>query len=175
MAVEWEKAPEDVIELAKELIEKHHPHLRSAKIGILFRSEAPMRKGRRTLGKAGKVTPRWKPLLEERLDFVIWLAADWWLDELDSRQQKALLDHELCHCILGDNGWTTRGHDIEEFNVILERYGPWREDLERTVRAIDTYQMRLGLELGDMIGGASDEQIGKVLALDPEKAAGLPG
>lgn len=170
MATEWEVAPQEVIDLAEKLIEKHHPKLRSARIGILFRSEAPIRNGKLTLGKASKVTPRWKPLLEEPLDFVIWLAADVWLDELDSRQRKALLDHELCHCTLGDNGWTTRPHDIEEFNEILERYGPWRDDLRRTVKAIDTYQMRLGLEVSDMIKGASDQQIGKVLALDPERA-----
>ena len=169
MSVQWEVASEDVIELAQKLVEKHHPHLKSARIGILFRDEAPSRNGRRTFGKASKVTPRWKPLLEEPLDFVIWLAADVWLDELDKKQQRALLDHELMHCGYGENGWYIRPHDVEAFNVEIERYGPWRPDLRGTVKAIDNYQLRLGLEVSDMVNDLSDEQLGKVMAIDPKK------
>lgn len=76
MSVEWEKAPQDVIELAERLIEEHHPNLVNARIGILFRDKAPKSGGRLEMGKASKVSDKWKPLLREELDFIIWRAAD---------------------------------------------------------------------------------------------------
>lgn len=165
MAIQWEAAPQDVVELAEELVEKHHPKLRNANIGILFREKATMSKGQRTLGKASKVTGRWKPLLDDNYHFIIWLAADWWRDEATPAQQRALLDHELQHCYMFE-GWEPkmRGHDIEEFACIIERHGLWREnDAERRVAAAMKQQ-----ELPFV------QPTGRISALDPEKAAGLP-
>lgn len=142
MATEWTRVPKKVIDLAEELIEKHHRNLSDARIGILFRSEAPVSGGKRTLGQASTVTAKWLPLLREPYDFIIWLAADAW-EELDSRQQRALLDHELYHCHLSNEGKAEiRPHDIEEFAEIIQRYGFWRDDLERVALA---FQGRLAL------------------------------
>ena len=144
MATEWEQAPEEVVELMQELIRKFHPTLVNARIGVLFRETGLMKNGRLTIGSASKVTGKMQALLDEPLDFLIWVAADWWLDEATPKQRRALLDHELCHCALGDNGWTIRGHDIEEFAVIVERYGlDWRGDdiSERFARAVQQKQL----------------------------------
>ena len=148
MATEWTRVPQKVIVLAQELIEKHHSNLRDARIGILFRSKAPVSGGKRTLGQASTVTAKWLPLLREPYDFIIWLAADAW-EELDPRQRRALLDHELYHCHLNNDGKAEiRPHDIEEFAEIIQRYGFWREDLERVALA---FQGRLALADGGFV------------------------
>lgn len=129
MAVGWEVAPDDVIQMARELVDQYHPDLKHANIGILFREKASSSNGRRVLGNASTVTSRWKPLLEEEFHFIIWLAADWWLDEATPAQQRALLDHELQHCYMADPVTPAlRGHDLEEFGCIIERHGFWRKD-----------------------------------------------
>jgi hypothetical protein len=143
MATEWERVPSAVVKLAEELIYEHHPNLLSARIGILFRSEAPVSGGKRTLGQASTVNAKWKPLLREEYDFIIWLAADAWLGELTDHQRRALLDHELYHCHLNNEDKAEiRPHDIEEFAEIIQRYGFWRDDLERVRLAV---QGRLAL------------------------------
>lgn len=134
MAVEWSRASDFVIEIAQELIDLYHPTLQDARIAFLFREEAPMSNGKATLGKAAKVNAQWKPLLQEEFDFVIWFAHDRW-ELLDRRQRRALVDHELCHCRLVDGEPTIVAHDIEEFNVIIQRHGEWLPDMQDTGRA----------------------------------------
>lgn len=129
MSVAWEVAPEEVIEMAQGLVEKYHPDLRNANIGILFRETASTRNGKKVLGQASKVTAKWQPLLDGAYHFIIWLAADWWLDEASPAQRRALLDHELQHCYMLDGLQPKlRGHDLEEFACIIERHGFWRDD-----------------------------------------------
>mgnify|MGYP000847794433 CR=1 FL=1 len=164
MKNEWEQAPDDVVEMMKDLVDKHHPLLRNARIGVLFRETGVMKNGRRTLGQASKVTGKMQALLDEKLDFLIWVAADWWLDEATPKQRRALLDHELMHCGMGDNGWTIRGHDIEEFAVIVERYGlDWRGDAASELFARAVHQRPLPF--------VEPESAGKVVALSPSRAA----
>jgi hypothetical protein len=65
--------------------------------------------------------------------FVIVISADTW-KRLDERQRRALVDHELCHCVVSydDDGMpvlSTRTHDIEEFGSIIDRHGLWTTHL----------------------------------------------
>lgn len=137
MSTHWEKVGQDVIEMAQELIEKYHPSLQFARIGFLFRDPAPKSNGRIVLGKASKVTPSIMPLLQEELDFIIWFSLDVWQEQLDSRQRLALIDHELSHCFMENNEKPTlKGHDIEEFNAVIQRHGLWLPDLEDTAKAV---------------------------------------
>ena len=135
---EWWKVPDKVVHLAEELIALYHESLANAKIALIFRDEAPVTDGRATLGKAMKVSPQWKPLLKDQTtDFVIWLAYDRW-EHLDNKQKRALLDHELCHCFLDHEGRAKiRGHDIEEFAVIIQRHGAWNDSIKLVQRAIN--------------------------------------
>lgn len=136
MATIWEKCNPDVLDMASELIEKYHDSLRYARIGFLFREPAPKSNGRVVLGKASKVTDSIKPLLAEELDFIIWFSADVWFNELDDRQRLALVDHELCHCFMEDNEKPVlRRHDIEEFDVIIQRHGTWLPEMQVTAKA----------------------------------------
>jgi hypothetical protein len=119
----WAKASDDVIETAQGLIEQYHPWLKEARIGFLFREEAPVSNGRITFGKAKKVSDQDKTLLD--LDFIIWLAEDEF-SRMTGSQRRALIDHELCHCYMDNDGKITmRKHDVEEFHCILERHGFW--------------------------------------------------
>lgn len=136
MEEEWIKAPETVLEMADAMIAEYHPHLTSANIGFVFRAGAQHANGRLVLGKAAKVSPRDK--VYSNLDFIIWLAQDWWQGLLTDHQRQALLDHELCHCIFDKESGTfkIRPHDLEEFKEIIERYGLWDETLQRAGPAL---------------------------------------
>lgn len=133
-------ADSDVRELANDIIAHHHPHLADADIVFLMRSPTAKAKGKITLGTAKKASPEHKALYQGDVDFIVTLAGAEWKD-MTNRQRRALLDHELCHCV-GDseNGWGLRGHDVEEFAEIIRRHGLWHGDLEtvgETVRQLD--------------------------------------
>lgn len=135
MAVTWSEAPDEVIELAEEIIAKHHEALQEARIGFLMRSEAPVRNGVVVLGQASVVSA--KEQVHIPYDFLIWLAGDEW-ERLSLHQQRALIDHELSHCAWDSNKekGSLRGHDVEEFAHIVERYGLWRPAVRQFARAV---------------------------------------
>lgn len=146
MAVEWIKATDEVIDIARELIGQYHPSLEDASIGFLFRSEAPISNGKATYGKAKKISEADAIFMD--YDFIIWLAQDMW-DRLTPAQKTALVDHELCHCHLGDDDKPKiLPHDIEEFNCILQRHGFWWPSSHITVEAIQHSLLPLGERRG---------------------------
>jgi hypothetical protein len=126
---EWNEASSELVNMARELINEYHPTLKEARIGFLFRDEAPRSKGRVTMGKAQKVPLHLKPLMD--YDFIIWIAEDIW-DSLPEERRRALVDHQLSHCYL-DPIWgaTIRPHDVEEFVDVVDRHGFWTYDLLR--------------------------------------------
>ena len=134
MATEWREAPGLVIEMATAIIAEHHPHLLDARIAFIMRSEAPLANGRYTMGKARKVSTEQQ--VHMPFDFVIWLAEDVW-NRLTGLQKQALIDHELSHCMWDGFVASIRGHDVEEFTHIIERYGFWwprADDFESAVQ-----------------------------------------
>lgn len=161
MSSEWIKAPESVLHLAEELIREFHEHLQGANIGFVFRATADKSGDKLVLGKAAKVSARDK--LYSNLDFIIWLAQDWWMGLLTNHQRRALLDHELCHCIFDEETETykLRGHDIEEFQEIIERYGLWDESLRHAGRALAVAAQ------GYLPGFEKVTTSGALVALDP--------
>lgn len=122
MAVTWREAPDEVINLARRIIDNYHPHLEGASIGFLMRSETTRSGGKTTLGKARKVTAEQQVYLD--FDFIIWLAEDVWYS-LSQHQREALVDHELSHCKFDGLTASIAPHDVEEFTHIIERYGFW--------------------------------------------------
>ena len=132
--VTWEEASAEVIYTAQDLVRRYHPHLREARIGFVFRSEAQVSKGRMTLGKCSKVSDKMHPVLD--LDFLIWLAKDEY-EKMPAERRAALIDHELTHITMGNSGLTLRDHDVEEFYTIIERYGLWTTDLMAAKAAMD--------------------------------------
>src|ERR1035437_2110173 len=56
-------------------------------------------------------------------------------DSLDERQQEAVLFHELCHTHRNEKGkYKLLNHDLQEFNAVLGKYGPYLPDARRTIQ-----------------------------------------
>ena len=151
MVVYWEEVTQEVLDLAGEIIAAHHPHLEDAKVGFVFRSEASKSGDKIVLGQAAKVSAKLRPHLD--LDFIIWLAEDEW-QHLEPIQKRALVDHELCHCDWHDGRPRMRHHDVEEFYVILIRYGLWTDNLKRAKSVFETAvqgELPLGMKRGEVV------------------------
>lgn len=168
MKVAWSEVPQSVIHLAEELIEKYHPDLQEAEIGIVFRSEPSTTGGKMTIGHAGKVPENIKPYLDTKYDFLIWIAETYWQSASDI-QRRAILDHELCHCDYSDGKAAMVHHDIEEFNEIIERYGLWRVDLIKANMAFEKARQSPlpGMKTGK-VGAVEVKTFQQALPAEPE-------
>lgn len=135
-AEQW-PAGDDVRKLAEELIAEHHPELADASIVYLMRYPSWKSKGKPVGGTAALASPKDRALYGDKdLAFIITLNAEAW-PHLPLPTQRALLDHELCHCEWdGDKAdrddphpWKIVGHDVEDFTCIVQRHGLWVDDL----------------------------------------------
>ena len=152
MAIEWKKVNEDVLKMAQRLIDEYHPDLASASIGFLFRDPTPRNRGKITAGKAIKVADSVKEVMDEPVDFIIWLAWDIW-HGLSVTGQLGLLDHELQHCTYDEEFRPQlRGHDIEEFFMIVARHGSYRDEIMAMDKIIEKAKQDRLFELPDNLG-----------------------
>jgi hypothetical protein len=176
-------APE-VAEIANDVIAKVERHHRLAlcRIEYVFIDKAPRSKGRLVLGRArrmgglaafiaGRTTP--EAFTDPVPLFVIEISHNTW-ERLTDPQRRALVDHELCHCLceLDDDGepvLSTKGHDFEEFREIIERHGMWNsgttelgsiiaEQLAFAIDSVTTFVEGLGHVDTDTGEIAGDEQ-----------------
>lgn len=139
--------------IAADLIPKYHEHLRLVRIEYVFAQGALKSKGKELLGRAKKKSGLDAFLaMQESQDeaqpfFVIEISKPAW-DLLDKKQKRALVGHELCHCLWDvDKGIYMRTHDVEEFSEIIKRHGLWQPDVElfATIAAKHVKQMELPL------------------------------
>jgi len=146
MTTEFTDANDEVRPIAGELIPTHHRHLIGVHIEFVFRDPAAKKAGRVALGTAQKVSGLNAHLADWGEDaFVIVLARTPWID-MTPRQRKALVDHELSHCQVDDDGALhVIGHDLEEFVAVVERNGLWRSDVAEFGK-VAAAQLRLRLE-----------------------------
>jgi hypothetical protein len=127
-------ADDELLQIAKSLIEANHTHLLKAKITFVYQDKAPKTgDGKVILGKARKRTEIDKLLGREHEDFIIIIGKDKW-DEANEEERRCLLDHELSHCgvVVSNKGnlkWIMLRHDLEEFVPILSRYAYLRDQL----------------------------------------------
>lgn len=127
--------------------------LGEATIMIVMRRDEKIKQGRRILGTMnlpvfmGELRPfaTWMlAVICGRMlpDYVMILEAEWWM-EATPKAREALVYHELCHChhAVDKDGekrfteeglpiWDIQGHDIEEFNAVVRRYGAWKADIK---------------------------------------------
>lgn len=132
--MKYREAPE-VKEIAKALIEKYHPHLRSSSIAYIFQDKASKVSGGAftILGTARKTSQLDRSL--HGYDFIIVIAEDQWNKQNDPKKKEMLIDHELCHCWYrelknGSTEWIIRDHDVKEFREIIRRYKLNEEGIE---------------------------------------------
>lgn len=120
-------------------------------IGFLFRVEPKVKAGRQILGSAmlptvqGILKDLFEQLLAQWLGgmpaFLIVLDRDFWM-ESDQVTRAALLKHEMMHIKQeqdkygdpkfdrdGNPVFGLIGHDLEEFNYIVAKYGRWKSDI----------------------------------------------
>lgn len=158
MSITWEEASQSVIHTAEDMIKKYHPHLREATIVFMFRSESSSSGGKEVYSKAAKVTAQMRALLDEA-DFIIWVSQPDW-EKNNTAWREALIDHELCHCLIVDGEASLRPHDVEEFLEIINRHGYWNATLKELQVA---YQ--------EVLPGIIDSEtkFGRVFTLSPDR------
>jgi hypothetical protein len=133
MAV-YEEVSAEILALATELVETFHPDLQNARIAFVQRSDAPVSNGRITYGKACKIADQLK--VHFPYDFLIWISKRA-VKDLEPLQIRALLDHELYHCTMKQGQPAMRPHDIEEFTIVIDRYGLWNTCLQNARETFD--------------------------------------
>jgi len=81
-------------------------------------------------------------------DYIIYVNANAW-DNLSPTQKEALVFHELEHIGYKPSAkdetigkWTTRGHDLEEFNSVAKKYGKWLDDVEAFDNSLKAFKQR---------------------------------
>lgn len=137
--VQYDRA-ESVEEIAKELIRKHHTELVNTKIAYLFKNRPIKANGRDVIAFSSKCSGIVKVLSE--IDVVVIISYPSF-QQLDERQKLAVIDHELTHLFVEEDSTGAPklrklAHDVEEFSVIIERYGLYQEDLVRLGKVIQT-------------------------------------
>lgn len=138
----------EIRKIAEELIREHHRHLVNTRIEFLFSDKSTTSGGQDVYAKTSKVSGLNAFLASENEYPTAWTAEDendgraepffvmvvaepLWRD-LEPNQQKALIDHELCHLERDaeTEKLSIRGHFIEEFPEVIRRHGLWRREVE---------------------------------------------
>lgn len=146
------------IESRGPLANERHSHLVDATIGVLWTNVVNVRGQRQALAtaempqctggawKRGRFEQQMREWFSAVPDFVItFYAPD--VEKLDDRSFCALVEHELCHCAqaidrfgsprftrTGTPIFAIRGHDVEEFNDVVQRYGATSLELKQMIR-----------------------------------------
>lgn len=179
MATWFENAP-SAAEIARELIEDHHEHLRQALIRFVFRHSTNWsRQGEVVLGSTRRPGALEVFLSGHELDFVIVLNAGEW-SAMTPEQQKAEVDHELSHCGRNDKDeWCLWPHDVEEFAAVIDRHGLWRRNLETFGAAVQHAPQQLHMDVDgagkQAEGTAGDQPTGEAGDPATDPAAGQAG
>jgi len=125
-----------------------HSRLLNAQIGVLWTTAPYWRRGRQVLAQAempGRSKSTWTARRNlSQLHHWFGFVPDFLLtfdaiyaDGADDATFAALVDHELCHCAqaedefgnpkfnreTGQPSWKLRGHDVEEFVSVVQRFG----------------------------------------------------
>lgn len=176
---------EEPARIGRELMEAHHEHLLGVRVDFLYMNKTPKSKGRDVWGRAKKVSglnaflalgPRYMPETYEDQPydlFVIEVSEEVW-KHLKPAARRALVDHELAHCDIetdedGRTSLVVRGHDVEEFEVVVKRHGLWKQDVEDLVRA---GAEQLTLDAIDETGAVLKDD-GYCVAVELEDATGV--
>jgi hypothetical protein len=161
-------------DMLRDVIRAYHPALENHDLALLFKPKRSLSLGQEVLARAGLTTLREK-LLGDDVEAVITVAWDWW-EGASAASREALLDHELSHFGVNDEGELCLvGHDVQEFTAVWRRRGNWTEGLRH---AAEVLQMQLpGLALIPTEGGDIESVTlssgGKSVTLTAESGRGL--
>ncbi len=134
-------ADDSVLEIARQLIDRHHGELVEARIAYLFRAGDWYSGDKAVFGDAYKVGDRAKAA-GYGYDFEVVVNRDVWREAIPETR-RAIMDHLLSHCrravdaeggyVSNDDGsprWRKAPHDFGDFFGVIRRNGTaWHEDL----------------------------------------------
>jgi len=152
--------PAEIADRLLRLPEFEHLRAGEARVVYLMRVDPVIKAGRQVLGTCylptvqGSLKPLFDWLLADRfgndppIDFLIVLDTEYWQPASELKGE-ILVYHELMHCgqavdkhgadrfdpVTGQPIWCIRGHDVEEFVAVVERYGQHNDDIRRFVAA----------------------------------------
>lgn len=167
------KAGPEVMKLISDLIAKHHPHLVLIEddIGVVFREKATEKAGFVIAGATKKAPSLLSVLTDKKFTykFLIEIGQDAW-QELDQRQQLALLDHHLCAMKVeedansGEIKCMLRPPDFVGYKEEIERWGMWRPMDDDTLSIIEEMFGKKAAEAQEgQASRASDDDLDDVL------------
>lgn len=136
------------VEASGPLANEDHEHLIEARIGVLWTNSINVSKMRHVLAtaeipqamggawKRGRAEQQLRDWFETEIDFLLTFYGPE-CAHLDDRAFCALVEHELYHCAQAEDQYggpkfdretgrpifAIRGHDVEEFNGVVRRYG----------------------------------------------------
>ncbi|MBY3621096.1 hypothetical protein M2444_004770 [Paenibacillus sp. PastF-3] len=140
MSGSYEQADEVIMIIQRILkSENEFKDLKNCNIIARFRTGNWNSKGRQVLGRAKVLTALER--YETKAEAVIIINKNAW-QFLDDRMKEALVTHELCHYLVPtDKHGSPKlnkndkrpvlqicGHDIEEFQLVVKKYGLWMTD-----------------------------------------------
>jgi hypothetical protein len=134
---------DEVKEIATTLIEKYHPHLKDIRIEYIF----DLRESKEDVelwGKIKIISSLNAFLASENGDeapFFSFMVPKDLFGELMPSKKEAYVDHYLCYANVtvdkkGNTKLSINKPDFEEFIVITNRHGAWRQSLEECAKAI---------------------------------------
>ena len=145
MAKEY-KRQTDIASQTTSVIGKWHLHLKAYRL-VAVGVTGGMKSKDKTVFAKVKVASAMEECLG-RCDIILQVNMEIWVN-LNGRERRALLDHEMCHVreIADKDGGkrlTVVHHDIGEFAAIINRHGLWDSDLKRFFKAIGQYDLFTG-------------------------------
>lgn len=118
--------------MAEILIPQFHTEIQKAVVAYLFVQQMGSR-NRTSAAKTSLLSGKMHYLSD--IDFLMVFNWTIWRG-LNAAQRAALVDHELEHCGVGDDGrFIALTPDIQEFNSTVRRWGPWQEGLVQFLQA----------------------------------------
>jgi len=165
--VTYTEPDELLAEIGEELIAKHFPFLKGARILYLMRT-------RENEGTDKVIEPRLNEVMgsakaASMIDLVE--AGHWhfriivsgnWSAKLNPQQCSALLFHQLCHCFMAEGKPRLQRHEFDGFLSELRHFGPWASPLKEAQAAL----LQQSLEFAEEEHAPADEG---ALTADPDR------
>ena len=142
MAREYTKEPA-LEQRFRQVRDELHTHLTWCRIRVCGVHGGMESKGKTVLANIKKASAVDLCLIDAEL--IVRVNMDAW-KRLTEAQQRALIDHELCHATTeldkqGEVNLKMVGHDVEEFSAIVERHGLWKGDLRDFLEQADQLKL----------------------------------
>ena len=160
----WERCP-DAESIADDLIEKHHEHLKSARIECHFTNRPMYDKKQRQFAKPSKIAGFSAYLANKPVSgfFAIVVDGTAW-NELSEAVKQFVIDDVLCGLDRNDKGALSFKPSLKVHADAVRRHGLVTDELKMLGRTVQNLQPTLSLEEGGITEDAAQEFV------EPKKA-----